>query len=276
LRFHVIGGCGAVMPGIERRWEGLTHMDAKRIDFHVHAKASKRFRFSLHDFWETVSQARRTDLDAFVLTEHFHAPDFWTMYEILCQVMPYEEGVFRANDGFRVLSGAELSIAEGCDLLLLGALDRLGRFSQRLAASPVTGYKPSFAEAIGAAHSCYLMVIGAHMFRPGKELGKLGLAALRRLDALEQNGKDFFQDAAVRAEAALLGLPVVGGSDAHFWPQVGIKASTLPIAEATQDAVTKAVAAGEATVRSLAYGPMAVQISAAYKRLLKARQARAA
>ncbi len=89
-------------------------MDAKRIDFHVHAKASKRFAFSLPYFWLTVAQAREMDLDAFVLTEHFHAPDFWSVYEILCQTIPYQEGVLRLHDGFRILTGAEFGVAEGC------------------------------------------------------------------------------------------------------------------------------------------------------------------
>lgn len=163
-------------------------MDTKRIDFHLHAKASKRFPFSLAYFWLTVQQARNTNLDAFVLTEHFHAPDFWTVYDVLCQTVPYENGVLHLGAGLRALTGAELGIAEGCDLLLMGTLDQLGRFSQRLAASPVTGYKPSFAEAVTAARRCGLFVTGAHMFRPRKELGKVGLAALRQLDALEKGG----------------------------------------------------------------------------------------
>lgn len=249
-------------------------MDVKRIDFHVHAKASKRFPFSLPYFWLTVDQARKANLDAFVLTEHFHAPDFWTAYEVLCQTMRYEEGVLHVSDGFRILTGAELGVAEGCDLLLMGTLDQLSRFSQGLAASPVTGYKPSFAEAIGMARRSGLFVTGAHMFRTGKELGKLGLAALRQLDALELNGKDFFLDASVRAEAALLGLPVVGGSDAHVWIQVGIKATGLSVEKVTPQTVARAVGRSEPAVRSLGYGPMAVQMSGAYKRLLKAKYAR--
>jgi hypothetical protein len=68
---------------------------------------------------------------------------------------------------------------------------------------------------------------------------------------------------------------VVGGSDAHFWAQVGIKATVLPIDEITQASVTSAIRDRRAAVESQSYGPLAVQISAAYKRIAKARRARA-
>ncbi len=248
----------------------------KRIDFHTHAKPSKRLPFSLDAFWWTVSQARQTELDAFVLTEHFHAPDFWTMYDILCQTVTYDDGVLLVDDQLCVLTGAELGVSEGCDILLLGTLDQLGRFSQGLCASPVTGYKPPFDEALEVARRHGLLMIGAHMYRCGKELARLGQARLRRLDALELNGKDFFNDAAVRDEARRLNLPVVGGSDAHVWLQVGIKATVLPVHEVTPRTVARALAIGETDVHSLPYGPMAVQMSGAFKRMLKARVAQAA
>ena len=248
----------------------------KRIDFHVHAKPSKRLRFSLDAFWWTVSQARQTDLDAFVLTEHFHAPDFWSVYDLLCQKLPYKDGVLLVDDQFCILTGAELGVAEGCDLLLVGTLDALGRFSQGLSASPVTGYKPPFDEALRVARRHGLLMIGAHMFRCGKELARLGSARLRRLDALELNGKDFFNDGAVRDEAARMHLPVIGGSDAHVWLQVGIKSTVLPVGEVTPRTVARALAIGETGVRSLPHGPMAVQMSGALKRMLKARVALAA
>jgi hypothetical protein len=249
---------------------------AKRVDFHIHAKPSKRLPFSLDTFWWTVSQARQTGLDAFVLTEHFHAPDFWSIYDLLCQRLAYEDGILLVDDQLHILTGAELGVAEGCDILLVGTLDQLGRFSQGLAASPVTGYKPPFVEALEVGRRHGLLMIGAHMYRCGKELARLGLANLRRLDALELNGKDFFHDSAVRAEAARLHLPVIGGSDAHVWLQVGIKATVMPVREVTPRTVARALVIGETDVRSLPYGPMAVQMSGAFKRMLKARVAQAA
>jgi len=80
----------------------------------------------------------------------------------------------------------------------------------------------------------------------------------------------------VRTVAAKLRVPVVGGSDAHFWAQVGIKATVLPVDELTQTSVASEIRTGRAAVESQSYGPIAVQISGSYKRIAKARAARAA
>ena len=248
----------------------------KSIDFHVHAKVSKRLPFSFEYFRWNVQQAKHAGLDAFVLTEHFHAPDFWGMYDHLRSHFAYADGIFQVDHGLRILTGAELGMAERCDILLLGTLDQLRRLSLGLASSPVTGYKPPFAEARAVARRCGVLMIGAHMFRRGKELAHLGRANLRQLDALESNGKDFFHDKMIREEAERLELPVIGGSDAHFWLQVGIKAAILPVGEVTLATVKRAMAARQTHVRSLPYGPLAVQVSRAYKKVLKARIAPAA
>jgi len=118
--------------------------------------------------------------------------------------------------------------------------------------------------------------IGAHMFRQGKELTHLGDRRLRRLSALELNGKDFFNDAAVRVEAARLHLLVVGGSDAHFWWHVGIKATVLSIDRVTRPAVAAALARGQSDVYRMASGPVVVRASKLYKQVHKAHQRRAA
>jgi len=151
-------------------------------------------------------------------------------------------------------------------------LDQLRRFNARLTRPATGGYRPPLAEAVAAARDAGLFMIGAHMFRQGKELAALG-RELASLDAMEANGKDFRKDERVYDAARRLGLPVVGGSDAHFWPQIGIKATLLPINEITQERVAAAIRGGLAAVESLDYGPVAVQISGAYKRILKVRQA---
>jgi len=248
------------------------------IDFHVHAKLSKMFPFEFTPFWQSVDHARRIGLDAVVLTEHFHAPDFWQMYEVMAGTLPYSNGVFVLAGGFRVLTGAELGTAEGCDLLALGTLLQLRRLDSGLPQRPSAGYRPTCAEAIESARSAGVFLIGAHMYRPKKELAKITPAVLSGLDAFEANGKDFYLDRRVAAVAREMKKPMVGGSDAHCWPQVGIKATELPfpphqICHAT---VIEAVRYGRTRINSLGYGPLAVRISAARKAIAKARRARRA
>lgn len=247
----------------------------KRIDLHTHAKISKFFPFEVRSVHQMIAQGRRVGLDGVALVEHFHATGFWDVHETLGQMFAYAEGVYRTESGFHILTGAELSLMDQgrpADLLLLGTLDQLKGFDGRLARPATGGYRPPLAEALAAARETGLFVIGAHMFRPGKELAALG-HELAGLDAVEANGKDFRKDERVHDAARRLGLPVVGGSDAHFWPQIGIKATLLPINEITPGRVTAAIRDGLAAVESLDYGPVAVQISGAYKRILKARQA---
>ena len=248
----------------------------KRIDLHTHAKISKLFPFEVRSIHQMLAQARRVGLDGIALVEHFHASNFWDVHETLGRMFTYADGVYRTTGGFHILTGAELSLMdEGrpADLILLGTVDQLRTFNGRLSRPATGGYKPPFAEAVAVARDAGLFVIGAHIFRVGKELAALG-RELAALDALEANGKDFRKDERIYDFGRRIGLPVVGGSDAHFWPQIGIKATLLPINEITQGRVTAAIRDGLATVESLDYGPVAVQISAAYKRILKARQAR--
>jgi len=78
------------------------------------------------------------------------------------------------------------------------------------------------------------------------------------------------------ARGPSLGRPVVGGSGAHFWWQVGIKATTLPGPHVTISGTSKAFAHQECSVYRMPYGPVAVQVSKVYKRIREAQQARAA
>jgi predicted metal-dependent phosphoesterase TrpH len=248
----------------------MTRAPTQLIDLHVHAKLSKTFEFAPAPFWQSIAQARRVGLDAFALTEHFHTQGFWRMYDELCRLFLYDDGVLHVDDGFRILTGAELSIGEGCDLLAIGSLERLQRFDGALVRPASAGYKPPFDEAVAAARGVGVTLIGAHIFRPGKELARLGSERLRRLDALELNAKDGHMDAAVLAEAGRLGRPVVGGSDAHWWMQVGVNATVLSTTEITQTTVARAIAEGITTTRRLPYATMAVYVSYAYKHAVKA------
>jgi len=264
------------LPHIRSRHRGDEAV--KRIDLHTHAKLSKTFPFAIRTVHQFVAQARRLGLDGLALVEHMHAVQYWEIHDCLGREFRYSEaaGAYEGLDGFRLLSGAELSIAQGCDLIVLATVGQLRGLDGALTKPATHGYRPPFAEAVAVAHAVGAFVIGAHMVRPGKELAKVGKDKLGALDALELNGKDFMSDDRVRTVAAKLRVPVVGGSDAHFWAQVGIKATVLSVDELTQTSVASEIRTGRAAVESQSYGPIAVQISGAYKRIAKARAARAA
>lgn len=242
----------------------------KRVDLHVHAKVSKSFSFDLDAAQRLIEYAAMIGLDGLAMVEHLHGIDFWGIHTEMRRAFQYADGVYHTTNGFSVLTGAELSLHEGADLVLLGTIDQIVRFDLHLPHQATGGYKPVFDEAMEAIRHAHLLVIGAHMFRHGKDLIKLGKRWLATLDTLEANGKDFHQDARVHAAAKQIGLPVVGGSDAHYWPQVGIKSTCLPLDTITQASVAEVVRRGDVRVASLGYGPWAVQFCTAYKRARKA------
>lgn len=242
----------------------------KQIDLHVHSKLSKGFPFDESALWNIVKQAKDVGLDGIALTEHFHASNFWDAYLTLEDYFDYVDGAFLVDDGFRILTGAELGVSEVCDLLLIGTLKQLREVDLGLVHPATAGYKPPFDEALAVAKRAGVLVIGAHMYRPKKQLAKLGCDQLRRLDALEMNGRDFYNDILVKTAGEWLGRPTVGGSDAHFWPQVGIKRTVLPIKEITLPAVFDAVFTHRSEVSSLPYGPAVVEICQEYKKMVKA------
>src|SRR5579871_4660331 len=124
----------------------------KRIDLHTHAKLSKTFPFAPRAVWQFIARSKRLGLDGVALVEHLHAVDYWGIHEALRREFRYRDadGVYEGPDGFRLLSGAELSILEGCDLIVLGTVRQLQALDAALAEPPTGGYRPPFDEAIAA------------------------------------------------------------------------------------------------------------------------------
>jgi hypothetical protein len=111
--------------------------------------------------------------------------------------------------------------------------------------------------------------IGAHMFRRQKELGKFPAQDLRRLHALEVNGKDFGLECVLLVQARALGLPIVGGSDAHHWLQIGVRHSLVHTDEITTSSVIKAIKEGLTGYGTTPYTPLRVVTSKSLKTITK-------
>lgn len=246
----------------------------KWIDLHVHAKLSKSLPFDERFLAQNSGHARRLGLDGIGLVEHMHGVDFWPMYEQLIANHDYRDGILWTEDGFPILTGAEISIRGGADLLLYAPIERLRAFDRALQAPATSGYKASLHEALTQAHSHDIFVIGAHPFRSKKDLAKFDVELLERVDAFELNGKDFNRDSRVRDLASRLNRPLVAGSDAHFWPQVGIKQTGVEVDSISLSSVSREIAGNRGEVRVLAYGPIATRICKLYKKIAKSRSLR--
>ena len=121
----------------------------KRIDLHTHAKLSKTLPFAMRTVHQFIAQGRRLGLDGAALVEHMHAVHYWEIHDRLRRELRSDEtaGVYEGPDGFRLLSGAELSIAEGCHLIMLSTVAQLTEFDRSLAKPATLGYRPRFDEA---------------------------------------------------------------------------------------------------------------------------------
>jgi predicted metal-dependent phosphoesterase TrpH len=240
----------------------------KRIDTHTHPNMSKHFPFNPQVIPRMVARGRRIGLDAIALTEHFHAREYWKIHEYLDATYAQDRGVFQA-DGLALVPGAEVNIREGAHVIVLGDTAELRRLDEAFPERLSRGYEPTLREFLDVTDDFDLARIGAHMFRRQKELGKFSAADLRRLHALEINGKDFGLETMLLVQARALGLPIVGGSDAHHWLQLGVRHSLVHTDEITVHALVKAIREGLTGYGTTPYTPLRVVSAKSLKKITK-------
>lgn len=237
-----------------------------RFDFHVHALLSRAIPFKLLDLNAMVAQGKLRGLDGFALTEHINAPGYWSIYELLRETYLYKDGIYEIEPGFCIINGAEISLMHGGDLIALGEPESIRRIDMKLKLSK--GFRPSLPDLLRAVPQD-IVLIGAHPFRPMGGLLKFDQGCLKRLTAIEVNGKDIAMADQVREVADDLGLALVGGSDAHYWPQVGISSTILPIDQPDIGKMKEAILGGTAEVWCAQDANRVVEMCNAYKRRIK-------
>lgn len=237
-----------------------------KFDLHVHTKLSRSIPFKMADLHLLIAHAKRMHVDAFAITEHINAPDYWQTYAQIGRRFLCDAGIYYVEPGLHMINGAEITLKGKGDILALGDISSMQRLDCRLNLSG--GYHPTLEELVSEAPDD-LLLIGAHPFRPNGGIMKFSPSAIRKLAALEINGKDFGEEHKVEAAAAALGLPVVGGSDTHYWPQLGIRRTVLPVSSLSIEAIRASIIAGEATVESEPNGPLMVEVCKHHKTTVK-------
>jgi histidinol phosphatase-like PHP family hydrolase len=240
-----------------------------KVDLHVHSRLSKSFDYDHRNLERLVRLGRRRGLAGFALTEHIHAVNFWDMHQWLLDNFEYEDGGYRVADDFTVLSGAEVTVGERVDFIVVGPLEQLrsldDAFRPRLSD---WNHVPAleFAEAVRERD---LILILAHPFRVGKEAEKLDERIFSLVHAIEVNGRDHGGERPVVALAERHGLPLSGGSDAHFYLQIGIRAAIVPQGALTYDHLRASFEAGKTRVHAKPYARSVVEICQEVKRVAK-------
>jgi len=240
----------------------------KRIDTHSHPKISKHYVFYPQSVVRMVHMARRVGLDGLALTEHLHARAYWDVHEHLERAYPERGGVFWAGE-LALIPGGEVNIREGAHVIVLGDVDELRRLDRAFPERLSAGYEPRLREFLDVTDDFHVARIGAHMFRRTKELGKFPAVDLRRLHALEVNGKDFGLETMLLVQARALGLPIVAGSDAHHWLQLGVRHTLMHTEEITTDAIIKTIKEGLTGYGMGSYTPLRVRAAKSLKKITK-------
>ncbi len=212
-----------------------------QADFHCHVKIFSSIPLKPGQLSKKLNWAMRLGLDILAVTEHIEDKDFWTITDGLEHICTGKEGVYH-RPGLTVLTGAEVTIREGGHILLIGCLNALKELENRLGRLDGNN-TPCFKDLMDAGDDLGFLRIGAHPCRRSQELWPLGLP-IKRLDALEINGRNLPAATTVARQAGLLQMPVVAGSDAHHWLQMGRVYNHLPVNGALSIAAIKeAVAA---------------------------------
>ncbi|MGL4337392.1 MAG: PHP domain-containing protein [Turicibacter sp.] len=204
------------------------------IDFHFHTLLSKKATFSLDYFKKTIHHAKKSGLTAIVMTEHFNAKHFDDIFKTLDATYAYK-GHYYDVDGFKVFTGMEVDIKEKGHILVSGHKNDITTIRQQL----LLDFGDKFAsldELLARLEKFNVLVIGAHPYRKGRELTKIRPSLLKKLDALDLNGKDIKLRDDVEKFAQLLELPLVAGSDTHHYYQAGTVKNLFPNScETSQD-----------------------------------------
>jgi predicted metal-dependent phosphoesterase TrpH len=244
-----------------------------KVDLHVHSRLSKSFDFTPEVIGRLKDLGRRRGLSGFALTEHIHASNFWQMPDFLRDTYAYRDGFFDLRDGFRMFSGCEVTVGERVDFIVVGDYGEIQKLDRAFAPRLSESYFPPALEFLGVARRLDLIVIQAHPFRPGKELAKLDAAeVLSRVDAVEANGRDHGTEHEVAALAHEHGLPVSGGSDAHYYLQVGVRSTVVPDGNLTFEGIRDAFHARETKAHCKPYAGKVAALCKEIKNLAKRRQ----
>ncbi|WP_019240582.1 MULTISPECIES: PHP domain-containing protein [Bacillus] len=217
-----------------------------KIDFHTHVKISKKSDFSPTYFQEMVREAKASGLDAFALTEHFNTSNFLEVYHYLDAHFPYQEDYYEV-EGLKIFPGMEVDVKEVGHILLISRRESiLTMFEQLKPHLEETNLIP-FADLMSLAESFEVIKIGGHPFRPSTPLTQHKSNQLKRLDALDLNGKDLhsigieLNQEKVYDFAEKLELPIVAGSDTHQYLQYGSVVNILDYTCSTISELKKAI-----------------------------------
>ena len=212
-------------------------------ELHCHTQFFGWQHFSRRRLRSFLGRAHLLGVSILAFTEHANIKSYWRLFDFL------DENSWRW-EGMTILTGAEITVQEGGDILVYGPPSSFRELPDLLGGWPEGRDRPPLEQLLQAAEALDLMKVGAHPLRPLQSLKSVPPELLRRLDALEINAREAVRKQRVAAMATELGLPVVGGSDAHFSRHLGRLLNLLPGWVHDLPTLRQAVKNGQAEVLS--------------------------
>jgi len=196
------------------------------MDFHVHGLLSKRKDFNKEFFMNEIHFAKSSGINGIILCEHFNAKDFLVIYDFLENNFIYEGDRYIVED-ISVFPAMEVGIKNKGHVILAGDRDSIIDIYDLLKGFREKDNLIELEDLLDQADIFDLLKIGAHPCRKGHKLCNQSHDLLKRLDALDLNGKDIFKkgESIVRDElinlSQELGINIITGSDSHTPIQLG-------------------------------------------------------
>ncbi len=212
-------------------------------ELHCHTQFFGWQHFSRRRLCSFLRRAQLRGVSLLAFTEHANIKSYWKLFAFL------EESAWQW-EGITILTGAEITVREGGDILVYGSPSSFKELPDRLGGWPEGWDRPPLERLLEAVEGLGLMKVGAHPLRPLQSLKSVPPELLRRLDALEMNARETGSKQQVAAMATELGLPVIGGSDAHFSRHLGRVLNLLPGWVHDAPTLRQAVRSGQADVLS--------------------------
>ncbi len=196
------------------------------IDFHVHGLLSKRKEFNKYFFLNEIIFAKDSGIDAIVLCEHYNAIEFNIIHKFLQENYPYE-GERYIVEGVSVFPAMEVSVKGRGHVIIISDRNSVLDMRKQLEYNIDNNDPIGFEELLDMADIYNAIKIGAHPCRKGHKLVKQDNELLKRLDAIDLNGKDIYRKGKSLALDELIalsneiGVNIITGSDSHTPLQLG-------------------------------------------------------
>jgi histidinol phosphatase-like PHP family hydrolase len=196
------------------------------IDFHTHGKITSKFPFEEEGFLSKINEAKNEGIDHLALTEHCHADNFIEAYHYLYENYPYMDDCYDIN-GVKVYTGIEIGTKENLDVLVIANRDHILDLKSKIDNEAKECKYISIKELDNILDYNNMLVIFAHPYRKHEELPVISLNVLKNFDAIEFNATDLYIKGIEETKNKVtvlskeLNLPIVGGSDSHYFIQIG-------------------------------------------------------